>query len=94
MNRSIIDWRGFSIAAGEHALFAQSGPDSAVLNRVTGGEPSALLGRLSSNGQVFLVTALNLGTIDARNAAGVFAGTLRHSGAIRAGRKSATPRTP
>ncbi|MGE0484554.1 MAG: filamentous hemagglutinin N-terminal domain-containing protein [Gammaproteobacteria bacterium] len=52
---TIVDWRQFSIAAGESTHFAQPAADSAVLNRVTGGDPSAILGRLSSNGRVFLV---------------------------------------
>lgn len=185
---AIINWRGFSIGAGEATRFLQQSAASAVLNRVTGADPSSILGTLSSNGRVFLVnphgivfgagsvidtagfvastlnisdqdflsgrlrfeggghgllrnegairasgdiflvgpqvqnaglirseagsvllaagqsvtitspdahgvqfalqapadTALNLGTIEARNAAGLFAGTLRHSGEIRA----------
>jgi filamentous hemagglutinin family protein len=185
---TIINWQSFSIGAGEITRFQQQSALSAVLNRVTGANPSSLLGTLSSNGRVFLVnphgilvgqgavietagfiastlnirdedflagrlrfegggqgvlrnegairasgdiflvgprventglirsdngsvllaagqsvtitspdahgvqfalqapsdSALNLGTIEARNAAGMFAGTLRHSGEIRA----------
>jgi len=52
---AIIGWRGFSIGAGETTRFVQPSAASAVLNRVTGADPSALLGRLLSNGRVFLI---------------------------------------
>ena len=52
---TIINWRSFGIAAGEHTEFLQNGQHSAVLNRVTGADLSQILGRLSSNGRVFLV---------------------------------------
>jgi filamentous hemagglutinin family protein len=54
-DRSIINWGGFSIAAGETTRFVQSGAASAVLNRVTGAMPSELLGQLQSNGRVYLI---------------------------------------
>ncbi len=54
-DRSIINWGGFSIAAGETTRFVQSGAASAVLNRVTGATPSELLGQLQSNGRVYLI---------------------------------------
>ncbi|MGB8436373.1 MAG: filamentous hemagglutinin N-terminal domain-containing protein, partial [Burkholderiales bacterium] len=52
---AIINWQGFSIRADEVTRFVQSGAASAVLNRVTGPEHSALLGQLLSNGRVFLI---------------------------------------
>ena len=52
---AIINWQGFSIGAGEVTRFIQSSASSAVLNRVTGSDPSAILGQLLSNGRVFLV---------------------------------------
>lgn len=52
--RMVADWKGFSIGASETVQFIQPGADSVALNRVTGGDPSSILGRLSSNGQVFL----------------------------------------
>ena len=54
-NRAIINWQGFSISPGELTQILQPGSNSAILNRVTGGNPSALLGTLQSNGQVFLI---------------------------------------
>ncbi|MBI2753524.1 MAG: filamentous hemagglutinin N-terminal domain-containing protein [Betaproteobacteria bacterium] len=52
---SIINWQGFSIGAGEATRFQQQSAASAVLNRVTGQDPSVILGTLWSNGRVFLV---------------------------------------
>ncbi|CAN7431409.1 MULTISPECIES: two-partner secretion domain-containing protein [unclassified Variovorax] len=52
---TIIQWPGFSIAAGEVTRFIQQSPTSTVLNRITGQEPSMILGALQSNGRVFLV---------------------------------------
>ncbi len=52
---TIINWQGFSIGTGEVTRFIQQTTASAVLNRVTGTDPSAILGRLLSNGRVFLV---------------------------------------
>ena len=51
----IINWERFSIAQKESVQFAQPSAQSCVLNRVTGGDPSQILGRLSANGKVFLV---------------------------------------
>ncbi|WP_420476591.1 filamentous hemagglutinin N-terminal domain-containing protein [Noviherbaspirillum sp. ST9] len=52
---TIINWQGFSINAGELTRFIQQNPDSAVLNRITGQDPSQILGALQSNGRVFIV---------------------------------------
>lgn len=52
---TIINWQSFSIGAGETTRFVQSNAASAVLNRVSAGNPSSILGRLESNGRVFLV---------------------------------------
>lgn len=53
--RAVIDWRGFSIDSNEHVNFQQPSPQSSTLNRVTGPEISQILGRLTANGNVFLV---------------------------------------
>lgn len=52
---SIVNWKGFSIGAAETVRFVQQSSSSAVLNRVTGADPSRILGFLQSNGRVFLV---------------------------------------
>src|SRR5260221_230158 len=53
-DRVIIDWRGFSVGPGELTRFNQPSSTSAALNRVTGGDPSQILGQLSANGRVLL----------------------------------------
>jgi len=52
---AIINWKGFSIGSGETARFIQPSALSAVLNRVTGGDPSKILGALQSNGKLLLI---------------------------------------
>ncbi|MCX7294199.1 filamentous hemagglutinin N-terminal domain-containing protein, partial [Janthinobacterium sp.] len=52
---TIINWQSFSIHAGEITRFIQQNGNSAVLNRITGQDPSKILGGLESNGKVFLI---------------------------------------
>jgi filamentous hemagglutinin family protein len=52
---TIINWDSFSINKGELTQFIQQNAASQVLNRVTGADPSQILGSLQSNGQVFLI---------------------------------------
>ena len=54
-DRAVINWSGFSIKAGETTQFIQPSSSSAVLNRVTSGDPSRLMGNLQANGQVYLL---------------------------------------
>ena len=53
--RAAINWQNFSIGSAEYVQFIQPGTSSVALNRVVGGNPSSILGSLTSNGQVFLV---------------------------------------
>jgi len=55
--RAAIDWTSFDIGANASVRFAQPDASSVALNRVTGGSPSQIFGRLSANGQVFLTNA-------------------------------------
>ena len=52
---AIINWQSFSIGQSETVKFLQQSASSAVLNRVVGGQMSEIMGRLTSNGQVFLI---------------------------------------
>ncbi|WP_195764011.1 beta strand repeat-containing protein [Pseudoduganella rivuli] len=52
---AIINWQSFSIAPNEITRFIQQNADSRVLNRITGQDPSRILGALQSNGHVYLI---------------------------------------
>lgn len=56
-DRAIIEWKDFSIHPSELTKFIQPSKHSAVLNRVTGIDPSSLLGTLQANGKVFLINS-------------------------------------
>jgi filamentous hemagglutinin family protein len=53
--KGIVNWQGFSIGATEHVNITQPNSSAALLNRVVGNSPSEIFGRLTANGQVFLV---------------------------------------
>ena len=75
---SIINWQGFSIAAGETTRFVQQNATSAVLNRVVGADASSILGALQSNGRVWLVNpnGILIGKGAQIDTAGLIASTL------------------
>jgi filamentous hemagglutinin family protein len=50
-----INWLGFGIGSAESVTFAQPGASAIALNRVLGSEVSQIHGRLSANGQVWLL---------------------------------------
>ena len=52
---AVVNWRAFSIGANEVTRFIQQSASSSILNRVTGADPSTILGALQSNGRVFLI---------------------------------------
>jgi mucin-19 len=54
-DKAIIHWQQFSIANGESVNFIQPSLGSVALNRVLGKDPSAIFGRLTSNGTVLLI---------------------------------------
>jgi|GEM_PF-3557006 len=54
-DRAIISYENFNVAPEERVQFIQPCKNSTVLNRVTGSEPSKILGNISSNGTVFFV---------------------------------------
>lgn len=53
--RAVLNWQSFSIDRGEHVNFNQPGRDASTLNRVLGNDPSALMGQMTANGNVYLV---------------------------------------
>ncbi|MGH8647244.1 MAG: filamentous hemagglutinin N-terminal domain-containing protein, partial [Gammaproteobacteria bacterium] len=54
-DRAVIDWRSFDINSNEHTNFRQPSSSSVALNRVQGSGSSLIDGRLTANGQVFLL---------------------------------------
>ena len=52
---TIIDWLSFNIAHGETVEFVMPSEASRVLNRITNGVPTEIMGNLIGNGQIFIV---------------------------------------
>jgi filamentous hemagglutinin family protein len=52
-SRGVIDWTSFSIGNGNRVTFKNG--TGATLNRVTGGDPSSILGTLTATGSVYLI---------------------------------------
>jgi|TARA_B110001469_G_scaffold55681_1_gene53696 filamentous hemagglutinin family protein len=50
-----IDWNSYSIGTDHQVTYNQPSSSSTVLNRVTGGQASSILGQINANGRVFLV---------------------------------------
>ena len=75
---AIINWASFSINAGEMVRFIQQNSSSSVLNRITGQDPSRIMGALQSNGRVFLINpnGIMFGAGSQVNVAGLVASTL------------------
>ncbi|MFS9421735.1 filamentous hemagglutinin N-terminal domain-containing protein, partial [Citrobacter sp. C411] len=51
----VANWNSFDIGQNHTVEFIQPSSSAAVLNRVTGGHESRILGSLKANGQVFLI---------------------------------------
>ncbi|MNR76095.1 Heme/hemopexin-binding protein precursor [compost metagenome] len=78
---AIINWSSFSINANEMVRFIQRNASSSVLNRITGQDPSRIMGALESNGRVFLINpnGIMFGAGAQVNVAGLVASTLNIS---------------
>ncbi|MFZ5807604.1 MAG: filamentous hemagglutinin N-terminal domain-containing protein [Verrucomicrobiota bacterium] len=77
-DKTIINWQDFSINHGELTKFIQPSVTSAALNRVVGGNMSAIYGTLSANGRIFLINphGVVVGATGVINAASFTASTL------------------
>ena len=53
-DKAIIDWQTFGIESAEHVDF-QLSQGGVTLNRVTGNDPSNIFGKLTSNGDLWLI---------------------------------------
>jgi filamentous hemagglutinin family protein len=51
--RGVIEWNSFSVGRNNSVMFDNGA--GATLNRVTGGSPSAILGRLSATGSLYVI---------------------------------------
>jgi filamentous hemagglutinin family protein len=76
---AIINWQSFDIGARETTRFIQQNAASTVLNRVTTGNSSEILGSLVSNGRVFLINpaGILIGREGSVDTAGVLLSTLQ-----------------
>jgi filamentous hemagglutinin family protein len=73
-----INWQSFSIDRGNAVTFVQPNSTSIALNRVVGGDASAILGNLTANGRVFLINpnGILFGRGAEVNVGGIVASTL------------------
>jgi filamentous hemagglutinin family protein len=53
--RAAINWQSYSIGASAGLTYVQPNAQSIALNRVVGNDPSQIFGRLTANGQVWLI---------------------------------------
>ncbi len=53
--KAIIDWNKFDIARGSEVRFNQPGASASALNRIWDADPSIIQGRLTANGQIYLI---------------------------------------
>ncbi|MCF8178220.1 MAG: filamentous hemagglutinin N-terminal domain-containing protein, partial [Sulfuritalea sp.] len=51
---AIVNWDSFNIGSQAHVNFNQPSASSVILNRVMGGDGSAIFGRMTANGNVFI----------------------------------------
>ena len=79
--KAIIDWQKFGIGHGESVRFLQPNQLSAILNRVTGQDPTHILGNMSANGNVFIINpnGILFGPSAVVNVGGLVASTLNIS---------------
>lgn len=54
-DKAIVNWQSFNVGSQASVRFDQPSSSSAILNRVESGQASQIQGRISANGQVFLL---------------------------------------
>jgi filamentous hemagglutinin family protein len=54
-NRAVLSWDSFNIGQNASVSFQQPNNQSVILNKVSSGNSSQIFGRMSANGQVYLV---------------------------------------
>ena len=80
-NAAVINWRSFDIGSAASVRFEQPSATSTVLNRVAAGSESQIMGKLSANGQVFLLnpSGVVFGASSQVDVRGLVASTMRMS---------------
>jgi len=53
--RAVIDWNTFNLGSAAQVNFVQPGSGAATLNEVLSANPSQIFGKITGNGQVFLI---------------------------------------
>lgn len=81
--QAIVNYQSFNIGAGESVNFLLPSSVASILNRVTGGQASSILGAIHSNGQVLLVNpaGIHLGSTARVNTGAFLASSLDISNA-------------
>lgn len=54
-HKAILNWQKFNIGAGNHVNFKQPTSSSTALNKIAQSDPSKILGKLTANGQLYLI---------------------------------------
>ena len=54
-DRAVINWQGFNLGRDASVQFLQPSASSVTLNRVISSDPSSIFGKISSNGQIYLI---------------------------------------
>ena len=54
-DRAVINWQSFNLGRDATMQFQQPSASSVTLNRVLGSDPSSIFGKISSNGQIYLI---------------------------------------
>ncbi|WP_233885688.1 YDG domain-containing protein [Paraburkholderia flagellata] len=73
-----LNWHSFNVGAGQTVDFVQPGSSSLAVNRILGSTPSAVMGNLNANGQVWLINpnGVLFGPSARVNVGGIVASTL------------------
>ncbi|MGA0134338.1 MAG: filamentous hemagglutinin N-terminal domain-containing protein, partial [Opitutales bacterium] len=58
--RAVVNWDTFDVGREAEVSFRQPGRSSVILNRVLGAEPTQVHGRISANGQVYLLNSAGI----------------------------------
>nr|WP_322032870.1 YDG domain-containing protein [Paraburkholderia sp. J76] len=73
-----LSWQSFNVGAGQTVNFVQPGASALAVNRIFGSTPSAIMGHLNANGQVWLINpnGVLFGPAARVNVGGIVASTL------------------